>query len=61
MKTLTCDLCEATAQGETFETWMKALMPHYMKDHADVMSDSSKTDEDKQKWMKENNARFNEA
>lgn len=37
MKTLKCDLCEVTAEGETFEAWMKALMPHYMQVHADMM------------------------
>ncbi len=58
MKTLKCDLCDSTADGETFEEWMKALMPHYMKDHADVMSDFSKTEEDKTKWMAENKTRF---
>lgn len=46
MKTLTCDLCTATASGETFEEWMNALMPHYMEAHADVMNDPSKTKED---------------
>ena len=35
MKTLKCDQCEVTAEGETFEEWMKALMPHYMEAHAD--------------------------
>lgn len=29
MKILKCDLCEKTAQGETFEAWMEALKPHY--------------------------------
>ncbi len=58
MKTLICDLCEVTAEGETFEQWMQALMPHYMKDHADVMNDPNKTKEDQQKWMVENKARF---
>ena len=61
MKTLKCDLCEVTAEGETFDAWMKALMPHYMKDHADVMNDPSKTKEDQQKWMVENKARFETA
>lgn len=56
MKTLKCDLCEATAEGETFEDWMKNLMPHYMQDHADVMKTSTK--EDQAKWMVENKARF---
>jgi hypothetical protein len=58
MKTMKCDLCEHEAQGETFEDWMKALMPHYMQAHADVMMDPSKTEEDKEKWMKENRAKF---
>ncbi len=63
MKTLKCDLCEVTAEGETFEAWMKALMPHYAKAHADVMKGKSGlTDEEKheemKKWMVENNARF---
>jgi hypothetical protein len=58
MKTLKCDLCEAIAQGETFEQWMKALMPHYMEAHADVMNDPSKTKEDQEKWIVENKARF---
>jgi len=58
MKTLKCDLCEVTAQGETFDAWMKALMPHYMQAHADVMNDPKKTKEDQQKWMVENKARF---
>lgn len=60
MKTLKCDLCEVTADGDTFEAWMQNLMPHYMKDHADVMNDPSKTKEDQQKWMLENKARFEE-
>lgn len=59
MKTLKCDLCEVTAEGETFEGWMKALMPHYMQAHADVMKAS--TPEDKQKWMIDNKTRFDQA
>ena len=58
MKTLKCDLCEVTAEGETFEAWMQALMPHYFVAHAEVMSDSSKTKDDMEKWMAENRARF---
>jgi len=61
MKTLKCDLCEVTAEGETFEDWMKALHPHYMEAHADVMKDSGKTREDMEKWMSENKARFDAA
>ena len=58
MKTMKCDLCEAIAEGETFEAWMEALKPHYFQDHVDVMKDSSKTKEDMEKWMVENKARF---
>ncbi len=61
MKTLKCDLCETTAQGETFEEWMQNLMPHYMQAHADVMNDPSKTKEDQQKWIAENKTRFEAA
>jgi len=61
MKTLKCDLCEHVESAETFEEWMKALMPHYMSAHGDVMRDPSKTKEDQQKWMVENKTRFETA
>ncbi len=61
MKTLACDLCAVTAEGETFEAWMEALQPHYMETHPEVMTDPSKTKEDMQKWMEENKARFDAA
>ena len=61
MKTVKCDLCDATAQGETFEEWMNALKPHYGTAHADVMNDPSKTQEDMMKSMVENKARFDAA
>lgn len=61
MKTLTCDLCEATAQGETFADWMKNLMPHYMSARPEVMTDETKTAEDKENWMNENKLRFDAA
>ena len=61
MKTLKCDLCDHEASAETFEEWMDVLMPHYMEVHAGVMKDSSHTEEDKQKWMAENKARFDAA
>ena len=58
MKTLKCDLCEETAQGETFEEWMDNLKPHYFSAHPEVMKDSNHTKEDMEKWMVENKARF---
>ena len=62
MKTLKCDLCDVTAEGETFEAWMEALKPHYFSAHADVMkNNASKTKEDMEKWMVENKARFEAA
>jgi hypothetical protein len=59
MKTLKCDLCEAMAEGETFEEWMRALLPHYMQSHNEVIKNSTK--EDQEKWMVENKARFESA
>jgi hypothetical protein len=61
MKTLKCDLCEVTAEGETFDEWMKALYPHYSAAHADVMADPARTKEDGAKWMAENRVRFEAA
>ena len=66
MKPLKCDLCKATAKGETFAEWMKALMPHYMNVHADVMKETHKMSKEDQKkhqhkWMSENKARFDAA
>jgi hypothetical protein len=61
MKTVKCDLCDVTADGETFEDWMNALMPHYAEVHADVMSDSSRTKADMEEWMATNKARFEAA
>jgi len=58
MKTLTCDRCDTPAQGATFEDWMKALMPHYMEAHADVMKDPSNGEAERLQWMTENKARF---
>ena len=61
MKTLKCDLCNVTAEGETFEEWMMALRPHYAEAHADVMNDPSHGKEHMEKWMSENKARFEAA
>jgi hypothetical protein len=66
MKTLKCDLCDATAQGETFEDWMRALMPHFMEAHGDLMKAMGEKPEEeqkaeKEKWMVENGARFDAA
>ena len=61
MKTLKCDLCEVTAEGETFEDWMMALRPHYMEAHADVMNDPNKGPAEMEKWMADNRARFDAA
>jgi hypothetical protein len=62
MKTLSCDLCDAKAQGNTFEAWMKNLMPHYQDKHADVMKqheDNPEAGREAQgKWMEENKKRW---
>ena len=65
MKTVKCDLCEVTMDGETFEDWMRALHPHYLEAHADVMIDTGKTKENGErapaKWLADNRARFDAA
>ena len=61
MKTVKCDLCEVTMDGETFEDWMKAAYEHYVVAHPEVMKDSSKTKEDGDRWMAEARARFEAA
>lgn len=66
MKTLKCDLCEVTAQGETFEDWKEAIMPHYMEAHPDVINQNSDLSDEEKKsemdnWMAENKARFEAA
>lgn len=61
MKTVKCDLCDHMTDDETFHDWMTALMPHYKSAHADIMSDTSKTKEDGQKWMMTNKERFDAA
>lgn len=54
-------MCDATAEGETFEDWMNALKPHYKEAHPEVMADPNKTQADMDKWMTENKARFENA
>ncbi|MDA3840328.1 MAG: hypothetical protein PF572_04525 [Patescibacteria group bacterium] len=61
MKTLICDLCDVTAEGETFEEWMEALKPHCDDAHFELMKNSSHTKEDMEIWMMENKARFEAA
>lgn len=61
MKSLKCDLCETVVEGESFQEWMKALMPHYFSAHADFMKNPEHTPEDREKWMRENRERFDAA
>lgn len=63
MKTLKCDRCDFEAQGETFEEWMNNLKPHYAEVHKDFMREQSEKPredqmEEMQKWMVDNQARF---
>lgn len=63
MKTMTCDMCDFEAQGETFEAWMNALKPHYAEAHADFMQEQIQKPKQEQmaamqNWMQENKARF---
>lgn len=66
MKTLKCDLCEAVAEGETFEQWMEAMKSHYAEAHKDFMEEQGKKSHEEQmaemkKWMEENKVRFEAA
>jgi len=66
MKTLKCDLCDHTAQGETFEEWINALKPHYGEVHSEIMKSKANLTEEEQKqemekWMADNKARFEAA
>lgn len=62
MKLLSCDLCNEAFAAETFEDWMKLMMPHYMANHADFMKASKDKPKEEQKlWMAENKARFDAA
>lgn len=62
MKTLSCDLCETTAQGDTFEDWMKNLQPHYAQAHPEVMEQHKDDPEAgrvaQMQWMEENRKRW---
>ena len=55
MKQMKCIDChEGNFKAETSEEMMKAMMPHYMEKHKEMMAGNSK--ESKEEWMK----RFNE-
>lgn len=63
MKTMTCDMCDFEAQGESFEEWMNTLKPHYAEAHKDFMQEQMQKSQEEQmasmkKWMDENKARF---
>ena len=37
------------ADGETFETWMATLRPHFVKAHADVMHNANPIEANQEK------------
>ena len=59
MKKITCVDCEEQFEGETKEDVMKAMHPHYMEAHKDVMADAN--EEKKKAWFAELDKRWNEA
>ncbi len=61
MKTMKCDMCEVELEGQDFDAWFKAALAHYGVAHPEVMKDTSKTEEDRAKWMAENKTRFEAA
>tara|TARA_Y100000310_G_scaffold297004_1_gene329696 strand:+ start:970 stop:1143 length:174 start_codon:yes stop_codon:yes gene_type:complete len=44
-----CLDCEETFKAETPEEMMKAMMPHYMEKHKEIME--AGTEESKKEWM----------
>lgn len=59
MKTITCIDCDEQFLGETPEEVQKAMMPHYMEQHKDVMEAG---DDTKMKaWFAEFQRRWDEA
>lgn len=64
MKELKCLDCEKTFKAENPDGMMKAMMPHYMEDHKDIMKgtgDEGKDAEAKKVWMEKLNKNWEEA
>ena len=59
MKKITCVDCDEQFEGETKEEAMKAMHPHYMEAHKDVMAAAN--EEKKKAWFEELDKRWNEA
>jgi hypothetical protein len=58
MKEMKCLDCEEKFKAETPDEMMKAMMPHYMSNHAEMMAQGSK--ETKEEWMKRFNKEWEE-
>lgn len=59
MKKITCIDCDKVFEIETKVEGMKAMMPHYMDDHKEVMA--AGTEESKKAWFAEYDKRWEEA
>jgi len=59
MKEMKCPDCEKTFEAETSDEMMKAMMPHYMSDHKEIME--AGTEESKEAWMKKFHEDWKEA
>jgi len=59
MKEMKCLDCDETFKAESSEEMMKAMMPHYMSDHKELMAKG--TEEDKKVWMGKFNKNWEEA
>jgi hypothetical protein len=63
MKSMKCDVCEATFQADDFSGWMEQMKGHYVEAHKDVMSseDTGSMEQNMQKmlaWMNEMKAKW---
>ena len=57
MKTMSCDLCNATFSADSFDQWCELMKEHYMSAHADFMADNH-SKEDGLRWMETMKAKF---
>ena len=63
MKSMKCDMCDASFEAENFEGWMEQMKSHYAEAHQDVMQGKmGLSPEEKQqemmRWMNDARERF---
>ena len=59
MKEMKCLDCEESFKADSPDEMMKAMMPHYMQAHKEMME--GQNSESKEEWMKRFHKNFDEA